>query len=197
MISHKHKCIYIHIPKCGGSSIEAAFKINTSKFDLNTLTGKPPGASNNEWLQHATLKEMQVNFKINTKDFFTFTCVRNPWSRLVSSFFYEHEFNSKLTSFKNFTKNPTYINNQHSLSQYEYIIDHKNRPSVDFIMKLETLQEDFNVACDKIGIPHQQLEHHKKTEHKRYTEYYDDETREIVADRYAQDIKYFGYKFGE
>jgi len=135
-----------------------------------------------------------------------FAFVRNPWGRLVST--YENKVSQpnsprikffkqfKGGSFKEFIRwiglngddHDRHIKQQTSLVPYDL---------VDFIGKFENIQQDFNKLCDKIGIRQQQLPHLNKTNHKHYTEYYDDETREIVAERYAKDIEYFGYKFGE
>lgn len=154
--------------------------------------------------------------------FFKFCFTRNPWDRILSTFkdktkkvwqkggwaeqlkllgenhnetllFFEKW---KLHSFKEFIvdlekedlSKERHIQEQHTLFPVDQI---------NFFGKLENLQEDFNIVCQKIGIPETELPHKNKTVHKHYTEYYDDETREIVAKKYAKDIEYFGYKFRE
>ena len=79
-----------------------------------------------------------------------------------------------------------------------YIID--DQLCADFVIRYEHLEEDFNEVCRHIGIPASGLPHlktgiRKQTRH--FTDYYDDETREIVADLHKNDLRYFGYEYGK
>lgn len=200
MISHEHKCIFIHIPKCAGSSIERIF--NGSQYvewdDHNKI-----------WTQHATAEQIKQLYFKNYDDYFSFTFTRNPWDRAISDYFWtkkdlkiEDSFKNYLLLKKNFdTPKLRYphLNSSgrgdHILAQSDFVLNSNGEQIVNFVGAFENLQKDFNIVCDKIGIPQRQLPHVNKSKHKHYTEYYDDETREIVAEKYAKDIEYFGYEF--
>ena len=144
----------------------------------------------------------------NLDEYFKFAFVRNPYSRMVSNWKMftttpfairkikscQHHLTEDIqgTSFKDFVKLTDHIDNHHWDEQYYFI-----RSKPDFIGRFENFQHDFNIICDSIGIPRQKLPHKNATKHKHYTEYYDAETKQIVAEKYAKDIEYFGYEFGE
>jgi chondroitin 4-sulfotransferase 11 len=202
VISNKHKFIFVHIPKCAGTSIE---------FSLNGSAYVKWDAHNKIWVQHATAEQIKKLYCQNYEDYFSFTFTRNPWDRAISDYFWMKKDLSIEDSFKNYlllennfnTPNLRYPHlnmtgrGDHILAQSDFILNSNGDRIVDFIGTFENLQEDFNIVCDKIGIPRKQLPHTNKTKHRNYTEYYDEETKQIVAQKYAKDIEYFGYKFGE
>ena len=185
MINHENKFIFIHINKCGGTTIDELF------------TGKFQG--------HKKAFEYKKSNPTDFNKYFKFTFVRNPWGRVVSFYHYQikrgwdyYPFDETIP-FKEFVKNwlkkmpgQTKLNTHPC---YDWISDENDDLLIDYIGKIENMQQDFDTICEKIGIPHQKLPQKNKTNHKHYTEYYDDETREIVAKKYAKDIEYFGYEF--
>ena len=206
MISHKYEFIFTKISKTASDTIQ---------FILPQ--------ENSAHLGHWHLID---DIDERTKDYFKFTIVRNPWDRLVSFYAFCIKMSRTpayniLEKFKDFVLDSTnkyhvgakWCKHSPALekllstertkvrrrleSQLDWISDDDGKILVDFIGRFENLQEDLDIVCDKIGIPKQQLPHKNKTKHKHYTEYYDDETREIVAEKYAKDIEYFGYEFGD
>jgi len=199
MISHKHKFIFIFQHKCASSSLKRAL-LKVDNF--------------NKCFHHGAKSEDYKNNQMTKySDYFVFANIRNPYERAVSSwmylqrdFLFERQFTKGL-SLKDTFKNLPKSNGKQDMSNHDYIhitqqqvdslLDDKGKLITDMLIRFENLQEDFNIVCDKTGIPRQKLPHINKTERKHYAEYYDDETKQIVAEKYAKDIEYFGYKFGE
>ena len=137
-------------------------------------------------------------------DYVKFGSIRNPWDRAISYYFWivfggnnagRNNVGGRNTLFSK-TKFLKFIKKKSPLhSYYNYFVDNNDSLTFDFYIRLEHIQEDFNIVCDKIGIPRQQLPHKNKSKHKHYTEYYDDDSREVVAELFKKDIEYFGYEF--
>ena len=197
ILSSKYNCSFIHIPKSAGTVIRDVLKTHDQKFKV--IFG------------HPTFSEIQAEYDVS--NYYKFTFTRNPWDRFVSAFFYLkkndkdeellNEARKKVSnySFASFVKElrleKNQLNHDHFLHFRPQIHFLESLDNIDFIGRFENLQEDFNTICDKTGIPRQTLPYTNETKHKHYTEYYDDETKQFVAERYAKDIEYFNYKFEE
>ncbi len=143
----------------------------------------------------------------------TASFVRNPWDRLVSLYASKSRRGRPQGRFADFIKYRTSpslsdislrrpspsrrLSYPGARPQYKWLCDENKNILVDFVGRFENFQKDFNIMCDKIGIPRKKLPHRNKSKRQHYTEYYDDETRQIVAETYKDDIEMFGYTFGE
>ena len=143
--------------------------------------------------KHTKLKIYKTwnNIYGNLNDFVKFGNIRNPWDRAVSYYFWQYKNETKLCKAK-FLK----ILSRTALDPYyEYFTDSNSLYSLDYYIRFENLQNDFNLVCEKIGVPYIKIPHINQSKHLHYSEYYDDELREVIAKKYEKDIEYFGYLF--
>jgi chondroitin 4-sulfotransferase 11 len=191
MINSQYSCIFIHVPKTAGTSV------------LDWFDDKLKSRVEAHWVVYDTSKFM---------DYYTFTFVRNPWDRFVSEYEWRVQrspwgrrrkdisFNECCKAFAKNELDVLYRPKQriHLWNQLN-VIEHAvgSIKNVNYIGRFENIEYDFNIICDEIGMKHKKLPHINKTKRNHYTEYYDDVTKQIVAEKYAKDIEYFGYEFGE
>jgi len=186
------------MPKCGSSSIVEHFK------DIEITGGLAEGywgGKNKGHLNYNSNRPIYKSLDLNKFDF-SFSSIRNPWARVVSAY-HKGGWENKRSEYPTFTSCVNAIKDDniscpaskwHVTPLYRHLVSNGGL-IVDHLLRVEHFQEDFNIVCDKIGIPRKQLPHENKVKHKHYTEYYDDKTKQIVTEKYAEDIEYFNYKF--
>lgn len=188
MIQHLHKCVYVHIPRCGGTSVEL------------TLGGQL-------W-DHRLLSEIKTAIPKRFAAYFKFTFVRNTWDRLVSIYHFnkEHSDDPCTVSVHPKPGEPfdQYLYRMHNLrgleerfyksffrSQLDWITI-EDRVAVDFIGRFETLSNDFQTVCQRLQT-YPQLQHVNSSRHGPCWRYYDCQTKDLVRDWYASEIDYFQF----
>lgn len=229
MICKPFKCIFVHIPKTAGRSVEMFFmnRLNLNRDSqedreqLLIIDNDDPARGTRK-LSHLSAAEYVRCGHISQADFddyFKFSFVRNPWSRLVSEYRYRAYLSHR--SFKDFIMNklpdPGWDDHyRHVMPQTEMVYSDDGELLVDFVGKFERLQSDFDTVCDHLGFEKETLPHvnssdktsrelrrkiknliYRNNENglRSYVDFYDDETREFVAQLYRSDIKMFDYSF--
>ena len=153
--------------------------------------------------------------------YWKFCLVRNPWDRLVSCWKqkvcntnssrvdanrvaaslagYDEFFPGM--SFERFVHAVAEIPDEHAnghfRSQYTFVTDEQGNLVVDFVGRMEAIEMDMNHVFRTIGVSGHSVPHLLSSGKKPYAEYYNRETRELVAKRFACDISLFKYLFDE
>jgi hypothetical protein len=180
--------IFIHINKTAGTSIIE-------------VIGKP-------FRKHLTAKEViRVIGQRKWDEAYKFSVVRNPWDKVVSQ--YKH--NIKVNS-SNMAKQPIsfrdwlcctygepknefyYARPQMFYPQVEWLKNFQDEIDIDKIIRFENLNQGVNEVFEVLRID-RKLPHLNRTPRTDYRDFYDNETREIIAKWFHEDIREFSYSF--
>ena len=189
-VDNNRKFVYVHIPKCAGNTVKSV--LNIPNHD------------------HSGIAQKYIS------DYFKFAFVRNPWDRFISAYEYikgggwkqnnpdqdwdkpDCDAINSFSSLKEFARNPkVWTGMMHFRPQFNYVTIDKKTDCLDFIGRVENLDNDLKFICDQIGHKYNRLPHINKSKkiHQHYKSYYDDELKNIVATIYSKDIEYFKYTF--
>lgn len=197
VVCHEKKCIFIHIPKTAGTSIEQFIRDNGSNNLLFI------GVRNNRSLQHLTAYELKMMIPYIYKQYYKFSIVRNPYDKLLSEYYWNPSINigykngkSKKDFLKNvieIVQNKKYFNdiyNDHFIPQYNFLF-YKNKLLVNQLFKYEDLEWVSNFLKKKLKIKRNFPYLNKNNIEK---EGWDDDEKEIIYNLYKNDFLYFGYQ---
>ena len=210
VISHDKKCIFIHIPKCGGTSVEDVIwpkgKGRTEEDLWMGFVNRFENKYQTGGLQH--LLAWQVREEVGPdifSDYYKFAFVRNPWDRSISQFAYMQQRPDLMdylgmtpeTEFKSYLELIRSKEHVQWMPQVRFLRDHDGSVLVDRIGRLEAFNEDCAQIFAALGLTLDQLPGHvNRSKRQAFQEYYsDNEAIEAVADIFSEDICFLGYKF--
>ncbi len=197
----KNEFIFVHIPKNAGIFIQKYL------FPDKPRTG------------HHPITQFKYTDRDKFKMFYKFAFVRNPWDRLVSTYYFvkqggennseraiiewSQKYLTYIDSFEKFIyklKSMNFANKvlsfKHFIPQYKWIYDERNCLVMDFVGKVEKLKNDLEIIQQKLGFKRPiKLEKENKSIHKPYRELYNSKMKKIVSKLYEKDIKLFNYTF--
>jgi len=199
MIIRSSNAFFIHIPKTGGHTIS------------NVMGGYHKNRDRKHG-RHIKPEQYAKLYPDEWPSFYKFTFVRNPWDKVISYLtglrkdgkqireddeYFQNYVKSIRDCIRELKNNPI-LNKVHMQLQTSWLLNDKGKPyKYNYIGRTENFNEDMNNILSDLGLS--KREEFKRTfvstRRRDYREYYDEETRDVVADIYKKDIEYLGYTF--
>lgn len=185
----RHRCIFIHVPKCAGSSVKKAL-----------FPGRTHG--------HMPLWFYEKAFPEFFESAFKFSFVRNPLDRAYSAYCYlcsndsverdlaAHRMVTQFDGFDDFVDSWLCAENAvkqiHFAPQWHFLCDSLGRIRMDFIGRQESMDSDFRQICGTLGMG-VGLDVVNASPFVATNREFDSRTVERIRQVYARDYRLLGY----
>jgi len=191
-----HNAFFIHIPKCGGNSIEFYFlrkagidvDVKNSVSVFNNHNKLMLGRQNGIQLAHYTAQQLQDSDKFCNSDY-RFTMVRHPVQRLLSEYMWR-QTNGKKMSITRLLDELVAQEDPRLLSSWEYCTVN-NKLCVDEVFRLEDIPHMERTLGKQFGInfemPHENVSREEKP-------ILTQKQLEIIRTVWARDFEEFNYE---
>jgi hypothetical protein len=207
-VSDTRQVLFVHVPKNGGSTVDWVFDREVP--DSRWVEGRG---------RHSGYKTLLAK-EPALGEYWSFGFVRNPWSRMVSWYSMMSGIVAKADSgkeravrrfeerpdrwepvrpfvsdFDTFVLKGTEQVGRFARPQRRWLL-RPDGTEIDFVGRVENFAHDLQVVRDKLGLaPMRRPPRRNRSTHGHYSEYYTPETRQRVADLFAEDIEAYGYTF--
>jgi hypothetical protein len=209
LISHRKQFIYTKTAKTAGTSVESyfekycmpegAWEFSHGREEFLSEEGIIGYRGNNflaqNWYNHMPAVEIRdkIGHSIWQK-YFKFCVVRNPFDKLVSGFFFNNEIKEGedlIESFRNWIKGGGIV-----LDRDKYLINREI--CIDYFIRYENLENGIAYVCNLRNMPFEperipRLKASFRNREIPLREFYDEETIQIVSQRYKFEIECFNY----
>jgi hypothetical protein len=214
LVSHTHKFVFIHIYKTAGTSIAKAlapYNVSPYKRRASRVLKRLRLPSPSTWntglsVEHKTAVEARDRLGHEVFDeYFSFAFVRNPWDWQLSVYQHvvrneRHALHKRVTDLASFENYVHWlcdqsIQHRDDRCQIDFLRDLSGNLLVDFVGRFESLPTDFSHVCRRIGVESTLPKLNTADRRVDYRTCYSDRTIDLIANKYADDIQAFGYRF--
>ena len=212
MINHKEKFIYVHIPKTGGHSIDKYFmsrNLVDDKLWHCTARQLHDHLGADKWSEYTSFTVVRNPWDRMVSEF----CwqsgtgdkqIATPWGNKTATFKEfllmvkdsptDHHNLNQVCQFDTWYRRQE-VKDGHLNTQASFVLSPSGEKLVQHIIRLEQLSEEFLQILSKLNLPIEPLPHLNKSSRTKYQDYYDQESIDIVATRFKDDIELFNYNY--
>ena len=223
ILSHKYKFIFIKTTKTAGTSIEAYLSQFCGDDDVITpiypaVNGHNPRnyggekinnidqllpheftnlTQTNTFKNHMSAKEIEALVQPDIwQNYFKFCVERNPWDKVISSFYMQKIRSSTILTFDEYLANGNL-----PVDTHKWFDGRTGKIMVDEILKYENLECELGRVLKRLGVPFKNGLNVREKSHYRlnkmpYRNYFtNQEMIDLVTDKFNLELSLFGYSY--